>query len=105
MHDYNLILQKLLPLVVRRILPKAVVIGLIQPSNFFDALCSKELVEAELDGLSCSIREAVCRLEMIFPPAFFDIMIHLPVHLAEEAKLGGQCVTYGCTQWNGTYAL
>jgi hypothetical protein len=26
---------------------------------------------------------------MIFPPAFFDIMIHLPVHLAEEAKMGG----------------
>jgi hypothetical protein len=63
-------------------------------------------VEAELDRLGCSIREAVCRLEMIFPPAFFDIMIHLPVHLADEAKLGGgQCVTNGCTQWNGTYAL
>ena len=46
-------------------------------------------MESELDRLSCSIREAVCRLEMIFPPAFFDIMIHLPVHLAEEAKLGG----------------
>jgi hypothetical protein len=51
-------------------------------------------VEAELDRLSCSIREAVCRLEMIFPPAFFDIMIHLHVHLAEEAKLG-RPVCYG----------
>jgi hypothetical protein len=51
-------------------LPEAVVIGLIQLSNFFDALCSKELVEAELGRLRCSIREAVCRLEMIFPPAF-----------------------------------
>jgi hypothetical protein len=60
---------------------------LIQLSNFFDALCSKELVEAELDRLSCSIREDVCRLEMIFPPAFFDIMIHFPVHLAEEATI------------------
>jgi hypothetical protein len=88
-HDYHLILQKLLPLVVGRILPEAVVIRLIQFSNFFDSLCSKELVEAELNRLSCSIREAVCRLEMILPPAFFDIMIHLPIHLAEEAKLGG----------------
>ena len=25
---------------------------------------------------------------MIFPPAFFDIMMHLPIHLAEEARLG-----------------
>jgi len=88
-HDYHLILQKLLPLVVRRILPEAIVITLIQLSNFFDALCSKELLEADLNRLSISIREAVCRLEMLFPPSFFDIMMHLPVHLAEEAKLGG----------------
>lgn len=26
---------------------------------------------------------------MIFPPAFFDVMMHLPIHLAEEARLGG----------------
>jgi hypothetical protein len=70
-NDYHLILQKLLPLVVHSILPEAVVIGLIQLSNFFNVLCSKELVEAELDRLSCSIREAICRLEMMFPPAFF----------------------------------
>jgi hypothetical protein len=95
MHDYHLILYKLLPLVVCRILPEAVVIGLIQLSNFFDALCSKELVKAELDRLSCSIREAIFRLEMIFPPAFFDIIIHLPVHLAEEAKLEGPM----CYRW------
>jgi hypothetical protein len=94
-HDYHLILQKLLPLVVRRIMPEVVVIRLIQLSNLFDALCSKELVEAELDRLSCSIREAVCRLEKIFPPAFSDIMIHLPIHLAEEAKLGGPV----CYRW------
>jgi hypothetical protein len=62
-HDYHLILQKLLPLVVCRILLEPIVIGLIQLSNFFDALCLKELVEAEWDRLSCSIREVVCRLE------------------------------------------
>jgi hypothetical protein len=78
--------------VVHRILSELVVIGLIQLSNFFDALCSKELVEAELDRLSCSIREVVCRLEMIFSHAFFDSMIHLPVHLAEEAKIRGGIV-------------
>src|SRR6185295_8842265 len=91
----HLILQKLLPLVVCRILLEAVVITFIQLSNFFDALCSKELVEADLNRLSSSIREAVCRLEMLFPPSFFDIMMHLPVHLAEEAKLGGSV----CYRW------
>jgi hypothetical protein len=65
------------------------VIPLIDISRFFNGICSKELVEADLDKLSSSIKETLCRLEMIFPPAFFDIMMHLPVHIAEEAKLGG----------------
>lgn len=31
----------------------------------------------------------LCKLEKIFPPAFFDIMVHLAVHLPREAKLVG----------------
>jgi len=49
----------------------------------------------ELDKLTVSIRETLCRLEMVFPPAFIDIMMHFPVHLAEEAKLGGPV----CYRW------
>ncbi|GJX46423.1 protein kinase, ATP binding site-containing protein [Tanacetum coccineum] len=33
--------------------------------------------------------EILCELERIYPPAFFDIMIHLPIHLALEALEGG----------------
>jgi hypothetical protein len=28
-------------------------------------------------------------MEMLFPPSFFNVMVHLVVHLAEEAKVGG----------------
>uniref|UniRef100_A0A0A9EJD5 DUF4218 domain-containing protein n=1 Tax=Arundo donax TaxID=35708 RepID=A0A0A9EJD5_ARUDO len=31
----------------------------------------------------------LCRMEMIFPPGFFTIMVHLVIHLATEAKIGG----------------
>ena len=31
----------------------------------------------------------LCKMELIFPPAFFDIMIHLILHLPEELILGG----------------
>ncbi|RVX13245.1 hypothetical protein CK203_018034 [Vitis vinifera] len=31
----------------------------------------------------------LCKLERIFPPAFFDVMVHLLVHLPHEAKLAG----------------
>jgi hypothetical protein len=94
-HDYHVIFQKLLPLVARNVLPEQVVIPLIQLSRFFNLICSKELAVDDLEKLSASIGETLCRLEMIFPPAFFDIMMHLPVHLAEEAKLGGPV----CYRW------
>ncbi|KAL8105340.1 hypothetical protein AgCh_029216 [Apium graveolens] len=39
--------------------------------------------------LQKEIIEILCRLEINFPPAFFDIMVHLPVHLCNEIELGG----------------
>jgi hypothetical protein len=64
--------------------------------GFFNSICSKEIGVEELDNISILIRETICRLEMTFPPGFFlDIMMHFPVHLAEEAKLGGPV----CHRW------
>ena len=31
--------------------------------------------------------ETICELEMYFPPSFFDIMVHLVVHLVREIKM------------------
>ena len=52
-------------------------------------ICSKTL---KLDGLHDLERDIVlilCKFEKIFPPAFFDVMVHLAVHLPSEAILGG----------------
>jgi hypothetical protein len=88
-HDYHVIFQKLLPIAIHDILPADVVIPLIEPSRFFNAIWLKELSVNDLERMSNSIGEVLCCLEMVFSPAFFDIMMHLLVHLAEEAKLGG----------------
>jgi hypothetical protein len=94
-HDYHIILQKLLPLVIRHILSDDVAAPLIELSRFFSSVCSKELDGAEIKKLDESIGQTLSRLEMIFPPAFFDIMIHLPVHIAWEARVGGPV----CYRW------
>ncbi len=39
--------------------------------------------------LEANIPVILCKLERIFPPAFFDSMEHLPVHLPYEARVGG----------------
>jgi hypothetical protein len=43
----------------------------------------------ELEKLEERIIMTLCRMEMIFPPGFFTMMVHLVLHLAAEAKLGG----------------
>ena len=55
-HDYHVILQKLLPLVARHILPEDVARPLIELSRFFNALCSKELAQVDIEKLSSSLQ-------------------------------------------------
>jgi len=43
----------------------------------------------DMDYLKVEVVEILCQLEMIFPPRFFDIMIHLLIHLPNEVRLGG----------------
>lgn len=88
-HDCHILMQQLLPLAARRALPKNVCETLIELSTFFRHLCSKVMDPNEFENLQAQIRLTLCHLEKIFPPSFFDIMEHLPIHLAEEASIGG----------------
>ena len=56
---------------------------------FFNALCSKVIDPATLEGLQKDLVETLCLFEKYFPPSFFDIMIHLMVHLVREIRLCG----------------
>ena len=88
-HDWHVLMQQLLPVAVRGILPKELTMILVELSNFYRQLCSKVLWVAELERLEHQIAVTLCKMEMIFPPAFFDVMVHLPIHLAGEAKVTG----------------
>ena len=88
-HDAHVVLHHLLQVAVRKTLPKTVAVPLIRLGNFFRGICSKIVDLKELDRLASEVVDVICQFEMIFPPAFFDIMMHLPVHLVEEIKFGG----------------
>ena len=68
---------------------KDVVKGLIELSNFFKQVCSKVNRVTDLQQANDCIAVTLSHLEKIFPPAFFNIMEHLPIHLAEEAMVAG----------------
>ncbi|XP_025628517.1 uncharacterized protein [Arachis hypogaea] len=52
-------------------------------------ICSKSIDPQQLSLLQDHVVHILCRMEMIFPPSFFTVMVHLMVHLVEEVQLGG----------------
>ena len=55
----------------------------------FKQLCVSIVNVSDMVEAQTQLVFILCKLERIFPPAFFDIMIHLVLHLPEEAILGG----------------
>ena len=52
----------------------------------FAKICCKVIDPKELDSLQEDIVVTLCKFEMFFPPSFFDIMVHLVLHLVREVK-------------------
>ncbi|XP_059650232.1 uncharacterized protein LOC132295992 [Cornus florida] len=88
-HDCHVLLQRLLPVAIRKHLCKDVCIALTELSLFFKKLCSRALLVDDLEQMEKDIVIILCKLERIFPPAFFDVMVNLTIHLPREAILGG----------------
>ncbi|XP_035843728.1 uncharacterized protein LOC110929331 isoform X4 [Helianthus annuus] len=88
-HDSHILMQQLLPIALRNVLPKHVRYPVMKLCRYYKQLCSKVLNPNDLVQMENEIGKILCDLERIFPPSFFDVMVHLSVHLASEAKLGG----------------
>lgn len=88
-HDCHVLIQQFLPVAIRSILPKNVRYAIIKLCMFFKKICSKVLDPGVLDAMQDDIVVTLCQFEIYFPPSFFDIMVHLVVHLVREAKLCG----------------
>jgi len=80
-HDCHVFMQTLIPLAFRDLLPKGIWDELTEISHFFRDLCSSKLNVDHIERLETNIIETLCKLEMIFPPSFFDSMEHFPIHL------------------------
>jgi hypothetical protein len=52
--------------------------------NFFHVISRKSIGLKQLDTLQEEIVVILCELEIYFPPAFFDIMVHLLIYLMDD---------------------
>ncbi|WCJ24552.1 hypothetical protein M5689_006503 [Euphorbia peplus] len=46
-------------------------------------------LEALVQDAKTELYPGCKKISRVYPPAFFDVMVHLPIHLPEEALLGG----------------
>ena len=88
-HDNYILIQQPFSLAICGSLPPKVSRHLIDLSCFLREICSKVLNVKELGALKKRISMTLCELEKIFAPSFFTVMIHLVMHLANEAKVTG----------------
>ncbi|XP_060969476.1 uncharacterized protein LOC133036762 [Cannabis sativa] len=94
-HDFHIIMTQLLPLALRGISSSRVRIHITALSNYFRMMYSKVARPQDFMQLEQEISVTLCNLEKLFPPSFFDIMVHLVIHLAYEARIAGPSV-YRC---------
>ena len=85
-HDCHVLLQRLLPIGMRGYLKKEILTPLFELGNYFQQLCAKTLNIADLEKMEDHIIHVLCKLEKIFPPAFFDVMVHLAIHLPQIGR-------------------
>jgi len=88
-HDCHVLMQDLLLVAIRGILPKNVRQVITCLFQFFNAIYTKVIDPTRLDELEDEAIILLCQLEMYFPPSFFDIMVHLIVHLVREIRICG----------------
>ena len=94
-HDCHVLMQQLLSIAICRILPNKVRVAITR-------LC---LMLSVAKSLTLNNWIFLCQLEMYFSPSFFDIMIHLIVHLVREIQLCGPIFFFfygGCIQLSDT---
>nr|GEW99020.1 hypothetical protein [Tanacetum cinerariifolium] len=70
---------------IQKYLPPNIAKLLIKLCLFFKQICSQTLMVDDMLKAQSKVIDILCNLELIYPPVFFDIMIHLVIHLPLEA--------------------
>lgn len=88
-HDFHILLQQVLPVVLRNICDEKVVGAIMRVSRLFQKFFSKVVDTAQKEQMLQDVAETICTLEKELPPSIFVIMLHLPIHLVEELFICG----------------
>ncbi|GJV45045.1 hypothetical protein Tco_1429581 [Tanacetum coccineum] len=88
-HDCHIMMQRLLPYGLQQYLPDEVAKPIIDLCSLFKQICSATLMEDDMLKAQIKVVDILYELELIYPPALFDIMVHLVIHLPIKALEDG----------------
>ena len=83
-HDYHVLMTSVLPVAIRNVLPVKVCETVMSLYFFFNVIEQNVIDDNLLTALDRRLHETLCLMEAFFPLTFFDIMVHLTVHLVQE---------------------
>ena len=86
-HDWHVLLQEILPVAIRELLPEGPMVALIRLGHCFKRFCAKVIKVSDLIDLQAYVAETLSLLEIHFPPAFWNVMPHLVVHIPREREM------------------
>lgn len=98
-HDYHILMERLLPVMVRGYVPDHIWQVLAELTFFFCQLCAKELSIVVIEEMERMAPVLLCKLEKTFPPGFFNPMEHMILHLPYKTRMGGPAQPVGAIQW------
>ena len=70
-HDHHVLLQNLLPVALRGLLPKGPRTAVMRLCNFFSRLCQRVIDPEKLIVLEAELVETMCEMERFCPPSLF----------------------------------
>jgi hypothetical protein len=85
-HDCHVLITQILPVAIRGIMDEHVRDTLFGLCNFFDVINRKSISVRQLKMLQDEIVVILCELEIYLPPAFFDICVHLLLHVVDDIR-------------------
>jgi hypothetical protein len=88
-HYYHIIMERLLPVMLRGYLDTDLWEMFTELSYFYRQLCAKQVLKTMMQKFEKKILILVCKIRKVFPPGWFIAMQYLLVHLRLEAKVRG----------------
>ncbi|KAL3676119.1 hypothetical protein R1sor_026067 [Riccia sorocarpa] len=88
-HDYHILLQYVLPMVLQGLGSQDLRDAIYDLSALIRWVCSKTVRTTDIDEKELFAITTLCKLERTLPPDYFDSQIHLLVHLVQEVSLCG----------------